>query len=402
MFRGHRKEWSVLEYIFPLLYETSRFTEYIGGHTKAASYRTFLGHVASHGVADAVKIARLEYNTIKSLHSFARENNIDCDLFSGDTVDIFYDQEQWQICLASVEAMRNAMPEDLDGAARYEFWSAEEAKEKFYMRGEKCVGAVSYEAGSLSAYRLVIGMLKLCLGMGMELYTNTPAEKIEQLGGYWRVQTKRGDIMARRLVLATNAYTGFLYPTFQKVIVPLRGHITAHRPGRSMPKEGLQTTYSFIYAGGYDYMIPRPKGRKFEGDIVIGGGLTKGRNNGVDQFGNTDDSGMTAEISKYLTETTPRFFGSAWGEDDQEGRIRKEWTGIMGYSNDGFPFVGEVLGEKDLWIAASFQGHGMVMCFLCAKALVSMMSGEGENLSSWFPDAFRLRGERMTKRFTGI
>lgn len=349
-----------------------------------------------------MKIARLEYNTIKSLHTFAREQNIDCDLFSGDTVDIFYDQEQWQKCLASIAAMQSAMPEDLDGAARYQFWSADETKEKFHMRGEACIGAVSYEAGSLSAYRLVIGILKLCLGMGMELYTNTPARKIEQMEGHWRVQTNRGCIKARKLILATNAYTGFLYPKFQKVIVPLRGQVTAHRPGRNMPREGLQTTYSFVYAGGFDYMIPRPKGTRFEGDIVIGGGLTKGTNNGVDEFGTTDDSGMSIEISKYLTEATSRFFGSAWGEDDKEGRVRKEWTGIMGYSNDGFPFVGEVLGEKDLWIAASFQGHGMVMCFLCAKALVLMMSGEEESLNTWFPDSFRVSEERMAKKFTGI
>jgi glycine/D-amino acid oxidase-like deaminating enzyme len=317
-------------------------------------------------------------------------------------VDIFYDKEQWQRCLASIEAMRNAMPDDLDGAARYEFWSAEEAKEKFYMNGEKCVGAVSYEAGSLSAYGFVIGLLKLCLGMGMELYTSTPATKIKKVGGHWRVQTERGDITARMVVLATNAYTGFLYPKFQKVIVPIRGQITAHRPGGDMPKEGLQTTYSFVYADGFDYMVPRPKGSKFEGDIVIGGGLTKGTHSGVDEFGTTDDSSMSAEISEYLTETTPRYFGSVWGADDSEGRIRREWTGIMGYSNDGFPFIGEVTGEKDLWIAASFQGHGMVMCFLCAKAIVSMMSGEEEGLKSWFPDAFRPREERMTKKFTGI
>lgn len=398
MFGGDWEEWSVLG--SPSC--SPKLTGSIGGHTKAASYHTFLGHASSHGLAEAVKIARLEYNTIKSLHAFARENNIDCDLFSGDTVDVFYDKEQWQNAQASIASMRSAMPEDLDRAAKYEFWSAKAAEERFHVRGEKCVGAVTYEAGSLSAYRFVIGMLKLCLGMGMQLYTNTPATNFERLEDHWRVFTNRGVIKAKRVVLATNAYTAFLYTRFQNVIVPLRGQITAHRPGKNMPKDGLQTTYSFVYAGGFDYMIPRPKGSKFAGDIVIGGGLTKGGNNGIEEFGTVDDSRMSANISEYLTETTPRFFGSAWGEDDDEGRVRKQWTGIMGYSNDGSPFVGEVSGERDLWIAASFQGHGMVMCFLCAKALVGMMSGEDESLKSWFPASFRPSEGRMRKRFTGI
>jgi glycine/D-amino acid oxidase-like deaminating enzyme len=169
-----------------------------------------------------------------------------------------------------------------------------------------------------------------------------------------------------------------------------------------MPKDGLQRTYSFVYGQGYDYMIPRPKGSRFEGDIVIGGGLTKGSNEGVGEFGTIDDSIISSEISDYLTETTPQYFGTAWGEDDEDGRVRRQWTGIMGYSNDGFPFIGEVTGEKDLWIAASFQGHGMVMCFLCAKALVSMIFGEEDGLTSWFPDSFRTSKERTKKKFVGI
>jgi glycine/D-amino acid oxidase-like deaminating enzyme len=399
---GYRKEWYDLAdmlYCFPGL----RGSLYIiGGHTKAASYHTFLDHAASHGLPEAVKIARLEYNTIKAIQAFVREKNIDCDLFSGDTVDIFYDLDQWEKCQAAITAMRSAMPEDLDGAAKYEFLSAEDANTRFHVRGKECVGAVTYEAGSLSAYRFVIAILKLCLGMGVELYTNTPATNIERLDDSWRVHTNRGTIEARRVVLATNGYTAFLDPRFQNVIVPLRGQITAHRPGKSMPEEGLQTTYSFVYAGGFDYMIPRPKGSKYAGDIVIGGGLTKGANGGVEEFGTVDDSKMSTEISEYLTDTTPRIFGSSWGEDDDEGRVRKQWTGIMGYSNDGYPYIGEVTGGKGLWIAASFQGHGMVMCFLCAKALVGMMSGDDESLNPWFPVSFRLSEERMKKKFTGL
>lgn len=330
-----------------------------------------------------------------------REKKIDCDIFSGETVDIFYDLDSWRRCQAAIAAMRSAMPQDLGGAARYEIWSAEDAKMRFHVRGEECVGAVSYEAGSLSAYRFVIAVLKLCLEMRMELYTNTAATNIERINDHWRVQTKKGIIEARRVVLATNAYTAFLDRRFQNVIVPLRGQITAHRPGKSMAKEGLQTTYSFVYAGGFDYMIPRPKGSKYAGDIVIGGGLTKGTNSGLEEFGTTDDSKISTEISQYLTDTTPRIFGSSWGEDDDEGRVRKQWTGIMGYSNDGYPYVGEVTSEKGLWIAASFQGHGMVMCFLCAKALVGMMSGD-QSLKPWFPASFRLSENRMKEKFVGI
>jgi len=225
--------------------------------------------------------------------------------------------------------------------------------------------------------------------------------KIKKVNDEWKVDTKKGTIKARRVVLATNGYTGSICKKFQGAIVPMRGQITEHRPGKSMPKDGMGLTYSFIYADGYEYMIPRPQGTKFEGDIVIGGGLVKARHEGLEEFGTVDDTTLTPEISKYLTETTPRYFGESWGEDHSDGRIRKEWTGIMGYSPDGFPFIGEVPGEKDLWIAASFQGHGMVLCFSCAKALVAMMNGEGKSLESWFPELFKVTKQRIKEKFTG-
>jgi len=375
----------------------------IGGHTKAASYRSFLDNTDSLSTTAAVQIAKLEYDNIKAVHAFVREHNIDCDLFSGDTVDIIYDQAQWDTGVKSVKAMREAMPDLLDTVAKYQLWSKEEAREKFFVKGEECVGAISYEAGSLSAYKLVIGILKLALKMGLELYTRTPASKVDKLeDGAWRVETLRGTIKAKRVVLATNGYTGFLCRRFQSVIVPLRGQVTAHRPGMNMPVDGLATTYSFIYSNGYEYMIPRPQGSKFAGDIVIGGGLVKAKNEGIEEFSTTDDATLNLEISNYLRETTPRYFGESWGEDHEEGRIRKEWSGIMGYSPDGYPFIGEVAEEKDLWIAASFQGHGMVLCFLCARAVVEMMSGrDGEGLRRWFPNPFRVSEERMGRKFKG-
>ena len=381
-----------------------------GGHTKAASYRSFPSTAQTQSLSTAISVARLEYTNIKSVHAFARSHGIDCDLFSGDTVDIIYDDAKWEAAKHAVSMMREAMPEDLEGAAKYKLWSSEEAKEKFFVEDDvldaghgEVRGAVSYEAGSLSAYKFVIGVLRLCLNLGLELFTNTPVLKLDRgEDGIWNVETSRGIVKARKVVLATNGYTGFLCNKFQGSIVPLRGQITAHRPGSAMPATGLSTTYSFIYANGYEYMIPRPSGSEHEGDIIIGGGLVKAANEGLEEFGTTDDSSVNKEISEYLTGTTPRYFGRNWGRDDEEGRIRKEWTGIMGYSGDEFPFVGRVPAEENLWVAASFQGHGMVLCWMCAKALVAMMGKKEEEVEEWFPKVFKVSEERLRVGFRGI
>jgi len=35
-----------------------------------------------------------------------------------------------------------------------------------------------------------------------------------------------------------------------------------------------------------------------------------------------------------------------------------EWTGIMGYTKDEQPIIGQAPGQDGLWICAGFHGHG--------------------------------------------
>lgn len=334
---------------------------------------------------------------MKAMHAFARDQGIECDSWEGDTVDIFYDENKWRMAHEAVGQMKTILGEK-DPVASYTFWCADEAKERFLTEG--AFGAVTYEAGSMSGYKLVTGILKLVINRGLNLQTNTPATEISKSERGWVVETHRGSVEAGRVVLATNGYTANLYPPLQGILVPLRGHVTAQRPGSNMPKDGLATTYSFIYEDGYEYMISRPQGSKFAGDLIIGGGLTKAAEEGLYEYGTTDDTTMDSTTISYLRESTLCYFGTNWGKDDAEGRIRHQWSGCMGFSADGFPLIGEIPEEKDLFMAASFQGHGMVLCLLSAKALVEIMDGENKtDTSQWLPKAFRMSGERMKNKF---
>ena len=110
--------------------------------------------------------------------------------------------------------------------------------------------------------------------------------------------------------------------------------MTAQRQGLAMPSDGLSATYSFIYDDGYEYMIQRPQGSKFEGDIMIGGGSTVLPEAGFCEFGTTDDTTIEPLVLDYLRNSTARYFGQHWGEDHAHGRIRRAWTGV------GYPFRG--------------------------------------------------------------
>lgn len=371
-----------------------------GGHTKAASYRSFLQHEAEYGTDEAVKIARMEYAVIRDTHALAREWGLDCDSHPCETVDVVFAESQLRQGKRAIARMREVLGEE-DPVAEYEVFSAEEAQARFLTPG--ALGAFRYGAGSISAYRFTVGMLERCLAWGLNLQTSTPALSISRAVGStegeprWVVKTPRGEVEAKEVVVATNGYTAHLLPQMQGLIVPLRGQITAQRPGAGLP--GLKETVSFIYEDGYEYMITRPSFASDAGTIIIGGGLGKLAHDGVAEFGNTNDEGLNSELSRYLTDCTQRYYGQNWGEDHQDGRVRKEWSGIMGTSADGLPYVGRVEGMNGVWICASFNGHGMVMCLKCAEAVVDMIV-DGK-VKEWFPKALQMDEERLKGHFRG-
>lgn len=395
-----------------------------GGHTKTATYRGFLENVQAVGEEEAIKISKLEYDCMAAVHAFIKEKGIKADAQRCDTVDIFYDQGHLDEARKSVELMEKLIGNS-HPTSKHTFYNPEQTKKEFYAEGS--LGCIKYEAGSLSAYKLTIGILKLALDLGLNLQTGTPATAITSEKAItddkttWTVTTPRGPISTSTLILATNGYTAHLLPQLQDVIVPFRGVVTAQRPGKALPHGGnLSTTYSFVYKEGYEYMITRPAIQSMPSDvtsqqnghhqddsaydIVIGGGLTKTPDQGSSEFYTTDDSysSIPTTIASYLNDCTASFYGNSWGSDYESGRVRKLWSGIMGYSADDHPFVGPYPGKEGLWLDASFQGHGMVLCWLCAKAITSMLLNEdNEELDSWFPKSFRITSDRLKKEFSG-
>ncbi|OAL54496.1 FAD dependent oxidoreductase-like protein [Pyrenochaeta sp. DS3sAY3a] len=393
-----------------------------GGHTKAATYRSHLHHVQELGVEEAMKIARLEYANIVETHRIAKDLDIACESQLCDTVDIIYDKDTFEQGKQAIKALQDDATEDEKkpgNLAWYEVHEKSDALEAQFSTAlnntnpavsepEEVAGVFRYLAGRIHAYRLTTGILKHCVQNGLQLCTNTPVHSIlpstqttpDAITPLWDVFTQYSTITTRNVVLTTNGYTPYLLPSFQGAIVPLRGQITAQQPGSASKLPApLPTTYSFIYRDGYEYMIPRPLDGGGQ-HIIIGGGLGRLPSAGATEYGTVDDSSLNPEVSSYLHGSLKGYFGAPnWGESaDTESppeRIVHEWTGIMGATADGRPFVGEVPGMKGLWVSAGFNGHGMVLCVKAAEALVGKMASG--RWPEWFPESFEVSEERLGK-----
>jgi glycine/D-amino acid oxidase-like deaminating enzyme len=399
-----------------------------GGHTKAASYRTYLQQKEEIGREEALRIVRLEYANIVETHALAKELGIECENEQCNTVDLIYDEETFVKGKAAIEELRNdAMDEESEwgkmawyrvyekeSGLKQKFWAAEQNKNLQVEGTEALVGAFEYVAGRIHAYRFATGVLKQCVQKGLQLCANTPVHSILPSPAkspsephLYDIFTQYTTITSHNVILATNGYTPYLLNSLQGAIVPLRGQITAQQPPATAKHPSvLPRTYSFIYGSGYEYMIPRPLPDGTQ-HIIIGGGLGRQPHGGANEFGTVDDSSLNADISKYLRASVSGYFGAPSPDEPSTEQPAyetvAEWSGIMGATADGRPFVGQVPGQKGLWISAGFNGHGMVLCLKSAEALVKMMDGSSDsNGVEWFPKSFLISGERLGKcRFQG-
>lgn len=279
------------------------------------------------------------------------------------------------------------------------------------LRVPKAVGAfVQKHAASLWPYKLVCWMLEKLLeeNENFNLQTNTPVTHLQKVDdGSWIVHTPRGMIATKRVLLTTNGYLSYLLPSFSELIVPVRGEMSALIPPASMKpgSENPPLTHSYGFVGNKeqkkhqdDYLIQRPyTSDNAGGELMFGGGRSYAAHAGV---GVSDDSSIDLPAAEYLrTEITSILDIQS---REKELKASHEWSGVMGYSRDERPWVGELTeelglgGGKGLYISAGFTGHGMPNTCLAGKAAVDMMLGKAEEDVD-LPRAYRISKERVDK-----
>ena len=365
-----------------------------GGHCRAGFWLNFKKYVNVFGEDDALKFEQLEEQTVQDIADFVKKYEVDCDFQDVETADTFTTMEAWDEVLDVVRLREEVRKKRYDAKPtlfKREVWHGKAASERLGLPG--LVGAVTYPAHTQNPYKLVCKMLELSLEKGLNLQTETPVLSMERsVAGcqsgtpQWYVQTYRGTVRAKQVVLATNAYTNALHKGIADVgfLMPGRSQVSAVRSKKSLAGHpALRKSVGLEDRGSGDYFMVRAPGLTGEGDVLYGGGrfMAEDRDMGI-----TDDSVVNPKIASYVKKSVPEVFGTeTWGNQTKEVR---DWSGITCYTPDTYPLVGAVPGEDGLWASVGMNGHGMAMAFRSAEALVTMMLTGQE--PEWFPKTFRI------------
>lgn len=166
------------------------------------------------------------------------------------------------------------------------------------------------------------------------------------------IETPIRTIRCRRVILALNAYLPQLLPDLSHLVKPVRAQMLATAP---MSTRWLQVP-AYSHEGFY-YIRQRT-----DGTVLLGGArhLHMAEERG---YADHTTPALQNDLEAFLTGHFPQTNGLA---------IEQRWSGVMGFSPDGLPVVGEVPELPGSYFATGFTGHGMGYGFRFGRLLAEM------------------------------
>ena len=234
------------------------------------------------------------------------------------------------------------------------YWSKEKILEDLGLRsyfGGRCAP----KSGNYHPRKFVCGVLQKALERGVGLYTRVRVDSmVTGAGPDPIVCTSEGDIRARRVIVATNAFTSHLFPELEKIecyqsqILNLE-HVEDRLKGMTVTEKKGDLYYNFPQATQYvdDQRVRR-------GMLHVGGGLDR-------PAPTPEDLQRSASVLGLVKAGTDRRFPDTRGQPPS-----RVWTGPMAFTPDRVPVIGFFLRSgadpRSLIIAAGFNGYGGSYC----------------------------------------
>jgi glycine/D-amino acid oxidase-like deaminating enzyme len=243
-------------------------------------------------------------------------------------------------------------------------WSKEKIFQELGLRsyfGGRCAP----KSGNYHPHKFVSGVLEKALERGVCLYTRVRVDSVVTGAGPDPIVcTSEGDIRARRVILATNAFTSHLFPELEKIecyqsqIMNLE-HVENRLKGMTVTEKKGDLYYNFPLSRQYvdDQGVRR-------GMLHVGGGLDR-------PAPSPEDLQRSPTVLGLVKAGTDRRFPDTRGQPPS-----RVWTGPMAFTPDRLPVIGFLrrsgANPQSLIVAAGFNGYGGSYCVEAGYTAVEM------------------------------
>jgi glycine/D-amino acid oxidase-like deaminating enzyme len=208
-------------------------------------------------------------------------------------------------------------------------------------------------SAGLHPAKYTFGLAEAAARAGARLIEHAEVTAVEKQGGHFTATTPLGRIQAGRILVATNGYTGTLFPSIRRGVVPIGSYSIVTEPLPTELAEEVLPGNRMVWTARrlLNYFRRTPDNR-----ILFGGR----RNLRTD----LDPLGSTRELKSRLVEFFPQL---------APYEVSHVWGGKLGVTFDLLPHIGR---SDDIWYAMGYGGHGVPLATYLGNEVGMLMAGE--------------------------
>lgn len=319
-----------------------------GGQALSCLHHTLTELIEQHGLERAREMFLASVRAADTVERIVTEEGIDCDYARNGNIEAASKPRHFDRLKLEQETLARV--------ADYETYIIPPEQVATELGTDSYYGLmVNERSAGLQPAKFVQGLALAAERAGADLHEGTCVTGIEKNasrnGGRFKVRTERGDISAKEVFLAANAWVGHIIPQFRRRVFPAESYIIATAPlsddlaRRLIPHKRM--VYDTRNMVAY-YSLSR------DNRMVWGGEGTA--------------TGLSAERNiRILRRGMLRVFPEL-----EEAAIEYYWGGTMGLTFDRNAHAGQVEG---IWFSMCYVGHGVTLATYLGEQMANAILG---------------------------
>ncbi|MGV3570426.1 MAG: FAD-dependent oxidoreductase [Ramlibacter sp.] len=305
------------------------------------------------GEAEAVRLVQASEAVVDHIAGFCRQHGIDAELRQEGTLFTATSQAQ----IGALDPVMQALEER--GIHSYQRLPPDEVARRSGS-ARNLAGVYSPVAATVHPGKLVRGLRRVALAMGIRIYERTPMLDFSR-GQPAVVRTPCGSIEARKVVLALNAWMARALPQFERTIAIVSSDMVITEKCPDLLRAvGLVDGVSVLDSRTFVYYYRST----VDGRLMLGKG------------GNTFAWGgriapvfdQRSPYEAQLTAALHAFFPAL-----RQTPITASWNGPSDRSVTGFPFFGKLEGAPHISYGFGYSGNGVGPSYMGGQILSSLL-----------------------------
>lgn len=211
-------------------------------------------------------------------------------------------------------------------------------------------GLFDARGGDLHPLKYTLGLAAAAHKAGARIFGDSEVLSLRREAGGWLLKTAKGSVSAEKVLIATNGYTGSLWPGLEQSLVPVFSAIAASEPLPEAVAATILPERPVLYEAGNITVYYR---------IDAQNRLLMGGRGPMKPIG---DATAVRYLTDYALRLWPTLAGTRWTHG---------WNGRVAITKDHLPHIHEP--ENGILICLGYNGRGVAMASAMGAALAQRL-----------------------------